>query len=122
LIQQGSAKLSSVPSGGGGGGGSAATAGGATAAAEEAPAEEEKEEEKEESDEDVIAAIVKWLILRWVSACSIRMLEFVPMLWVSHNNESLHDSWSHALVFAVFAHLFLPNLLDSPVRLGDPHR
>ena len=107
LIQEGSAKLSSVPSGGGGGGGSAAAAGGAAAAAEEAPVEEEKEEEKEESDEDVIAAIVTWLIIRWVLACSIRMLESVSVLWVSHSNTSLHNIWSRALVFAVFSHLFL---------------
>jgi len=56
LIQEGSAKLSSVPSGGAGGGAPAA-AGGATsgAAAEAAPAEEEKKEEPaEESDEDVM--------------------------------------------------------------------
>lgn len=55
LIQQGSSKLASVPSGGGGGGGGAgapaAAAGGEAAAAEDKPAE--KEEEKEESDEDM---------------------------------------------------------------------
>ncbi|GMK57148.1 hypothetical protein CspeluHIS016_0309880 [Cutaneotrichosporon spelunceum] len=51
LIAEGSAKLSSVPSGGGGGaasGGAAAAAGG-----DDAPAEEAKEEEKEESDDDM---------------------------------------------------------------------
>ncbi|KAL8726347.1 MAG: hypothetical protein Q9181_006078 [Wetmoreana brouardii] len=55
LIQQGSAKLASVPSGGGGGGGAgvpAAAAGGGAAAAEEKPAEKEPEKE-EESDEDM---------------------------------------------------------------------
>jgi len=56
LIQEGSTKLASVPSGGGGGGAAApaaggAAAGGAAAAEEEKPAE--KEEEKEESDEDM---------------------------------------------------------------------
>ena len=100
LIQTGSAKLSSVPTGGGGGG-SAAAAGGAAAAAEEAPAEEEKEEEKEESDEDVIPATVNRLILRWVSACSIRMLEFASMLWVSHSNDSLPDIWSRVPISAL---------------------
>ncbi|KAK6401382.1 60S acidic ribosomal protein P2 [Oleoguttula sp. CCFEE 5521] len=54
LIQEGSQKLASVPSGGAGGapaaGGAGAAAGG-EAAAEEAPAA--KEEEKEESDEDM---------------------------------------------------------------------
>ncbi|KAL8704453.1 MAG: hypothetical protein Q9201_002369 [Fulgogasparrea decipioides] len=55
LIQQGSAKLASVPSGGGGGGGAgapAAAAGGGAAAAEEKAAEKEPEKE-EESDEDM---------------------------------------------------------------------
>ncbi|KAL9085732.1 MAG: hypothetical protein Q9165_007481 [Trypethelium subeluteriae] len=55
LINEGSSKLASVPSGGGGGGGAAA-AGGAAAggdAAPEAAKEEAKEEEKEESDEDM---------------------------------------------------------------------
>ena len=55
LIQEGSSKLASVPSGGAGGGagagGAAPAAGGAAAAEEEKPAE--KEEEKEESDEDM---------------------------------------------------------------------
>ncbi|KAI9819550.1 MAG: 60S acidic ribosomal protein P2 [Pycnora praestabilis] len=54
LIQEGSGKLASVPSGGAGGasaGGAAAPAGGAAAEEEEKPAE--KEEEKEESDEDM---------------------------------------------------------------------
>ncbi|EON61881.1 hypothetical protein W97_01099 [Coniosporium apollinis CBS 100218] len=55
LIQQGSQKLASVPSGGAGGapaaGGAAAASGGGAAAEEEKPAE--KEEEKEESDEDM---------------------------------------------------------------------
>ncbi|KAF1946282.1 ribosomal protein 60S [Clathrospora elynae] len=54
LIQEGSAKLASVPSGGSGGG--AAASGGAAAAsgaADAAPAAEEKEEEKEESDDDM---------------------------------------------------------------------
>ncbi|OQO06359.1 60S acidic ribosomal protein P2 [Cryoendolithus antarcticus] len=54
LIQEGSQKLASVPSGGAGAapaaGGAGAAAGG-EAAAEEAPAA--KEEEKEESDEDM---------------------------------------------------------------------
>jgi len=96
LIQAGSAKLSSVPSGGGGGGGGgAAAAGGAGAgAAEEAPAEEEKEEEKEESDEDVIPSLLTCLIIRWVSDCSIRMPEHVSMLWVFHSNDSVPNIWS----------------------------
>lgn len=54
LIQEGSSKLASVPSGGAGGGaaaGGAPAAGAAAAAVEEKPAE--KEEEKEESDEDM---------------------------------------------------------------------
>jgi hypothetical protein len=74
LIQEGSSKLASVPSGGGGGG-AAASAGGATAAASEAaaPAEEKKEEEKEESDEDVRFPQIIWLMFRWVSDCSIRL-------------------------------------------------
>jgi hypothetical protein len=84
-----------VPSGGGGGGGAAAAAaGGAGGAAEEAPAEEEKEEEKDESDEDVIPSHLSCLIFRWVSDCSIRMPEFVSMLWVSHSNDSLPNIWS----------------------------
>ena len=45
LIQEGSSKLASVPSGGGGGAAPAAAAGGA------APAEEKKEEKKEEEKE-----------------------------------------------------------------------
>jgi len=54
LIQTGSGKLSSVPSGGAGGAAPAAAGGAAAAGGEAAPAEEEtKEEEKEESDEDV---------------------------------------------------------------------
>lgn len=74
MIQEGSSKLASVPSGGGGGGGAGASAGGATAAASEdaAPAEE-KEEEKEESDEDVNFLEMNWLMFRWVSDCSIRL-------------------------------------------------
>jgi ribosomal protein L12E/L44/L45/RPP1/RPP2 len=80
LILEGSAKLSSVPSGGGGAGSAtvAAAAAGAAAAAEEEPAEEEKKEEPaEESDEDVrISCIFSMLILsRWVSDCSIRVAE-----------------------------------------------
>ncbi|KAG8756446.1 60S acidic ribosomal protein P2 [Serendipita sp. 396] len=58
LINQGSSKLSSVPSGGGGGGGGAVAAasgggggGGGAAAPEEK--KEEKKEEKEESDDDM---------------------------------------------------------------------
>ncbi|KAL8691382.1 MAG: hypothetical protein Q9218_003376 [Villophora microphyllina] len=56
LIQEGSQKLASVPSGGGGGGAGgaaapAAAAGGDDAAPAAKPAE--KEEEKEESDEDM---------------------------------------------------------------------
>jgi len=57
LIQEGSAKLSSVPSGGAGGAAPGAAGGAAAggAAAEAAPAEEEKKEEPaEESDEDVL--------------------------------------------------------------------
>ena len=69
--------------GGGGGGGGAAAAGGAAAGAEEAPKEEEKEEEKEESDEDVILSVLTYLMIRWVSDCSIRVPEFMSMLWVS---------------------------------------
>ena len=93
MIQEGSAKLSSVPSGGGGGGGGggAAAAGGAAAGAEEAPKEEEKEEEKEESDEDVILSVLTYLMIRWVSDCSIRVPEFMSMLWVSHSNDSLSN-------------------------------
>ena len=53
MIQEGSSKLASVPSGGGGGAAASSAAAGGAAAAEAAPAEEEKEEEKEESDEDV---------------------------------------------------------------------
>ncbi|KAI4094294.1 MAG: hypothetical protein L6R37_007284 [Teloschistes peruensis] len=56
LIQEGSQKLASVPSGGGGGGAGAGAAAGGAAAGGEAAAEEkpaEKEEEKEESDEDM---------------------------------------------------------------------
>ena len=59
LIQEGSGKLSSVPSGGGGGARPAAAgAGGAAAAEEEAPVEEEKEEPAEESDEDVYCTAI----------------------------------------------------------------
>jgi hypothetical protein len=73
LIQEGSSKLASVPSGSGGGAG-AASAGGATAAAsEDAPAAEEKEEEKEESDEDVKFPQLLILMTRWVSDCLIRL-------------------------------------------------
>ena len=56
LIQEGSAKLSSVPSGGAGGAAPAAAGAAAAggAAAEAAPVEEEKEEPAEESDEDVM--------------------------------------------------------------------
>ncbi|EIW67103.1 60S acidic ribosomal protein P2 [Tremella mesenterica] len=54
LINEGSAKLASVPSGGGGGGGAAAPAAAAGGAAPEAAKEEEKKEEaKEESDDDM---------------------------------------------------------------------
>ncbi|KAI4202374.1 MAG: hypothetical protein LQ350_002592 [Teloschistes chrysophthalmus] len=56
LIQEGSQKLASVPSGGGGGAGAGGAAAGGAAAGGEAAAEEkpaEKEEEKEESDEDM---------------------------------------------------------------------
>jgi hypothetical protein len=55
LIQEGSTKLSSVPSGGGAAAASTTASGGvAPAASEAAPAEEEKKEEPaEESDEDV---------------------------------------------------------------------
>ncbi|KAI4241953.1 MAG: hypothetical protein LQ352_007348 [Teloschistes flavicans] len=56
LIQEGSQKLASVPSGGGGGGGAGGAAASGAAAGGEAAAEEkpaEKEEEKEESDEDM---------------------------------------------------------------------
>ena len=75
LIQEGSSKLASVPSGGGGA--AAASTGGATAAAgESAPAEEEKkEEEKEESDEDVRNCLSMSLMSRWALDCSIRALE-----------------------------------------------
>ena len=76
MIQEGSSKLASVPSGGGGGAAPAA-AGGAAAAAggEAAPKEEEKEEEKEESDEDVRNLLSMSLIFRWDSDCSIRAWE-----------------------------------------------
>jgi hypothetical protein len=80
LIQEGSSKLASVPSGGGGGAG-AASAGGATAAAtEDAPAAEEKEEEKEESDEDVKSPQAFVLMTRWVSDCLIRLCVCVSSL------------------------------------------
>lgn len=67
-----------MPSGGGGGG-AAAAAGGAAAAADEAPKEEEKEEEKEESDEDVILSVLTYLMIRWVSDCSIRVPGFMSI-------------------------------------------
>lgn len=75
MIQEGSSKLASVPSGGGGA--APAAAGGAAAAAggEAAPAEEEKEEEKEESDEDVRKRLSMSLMFRWDSDCSIRAQE-----------------------------------------------
>ena len=90
MIQEGSSKLASVPSGGGGGAAPAA-AGGAAAAAggEAAPKEEEKEEEKEESDEDVILSVLTYLMIRWVSDCSIRVPGFMSMIWVPHSNDSL---------------------------------
>jgi hypothetical protein len=79
LIQEGSSKLASVPSGGGGG--ATASAGGATAAAsEDAPAAEEKEEEKEESDEDVTSPQLLNLMTRWVSDCLIRLSMCVSSL------------------------------------------
>ncbi|OCH93646.1 ribosomal protein 60S [Obba rivulosa] len=53
LIAEGSAKLSSVPSGGAAVASSGAAAGGAPAAAAEEKKEEEKKEEKEESDDDM---------------------------------------------------------------------
>ncbi|KAI9831366.1 MAG: 60S acidic ribosomal protein P2 [Phylliscum demangeonii] len=57
LINEGSTKLASVPSGGGGGGAAAATSGGGAdsggAPAADGKKEEAKEEEKEESDEDM---------------------------------------------------------------------
>jgi hypothetical protein len=74
LIQEGSSKLASVPSGGGGAA-AASTGGAATASGETAPAEEEKEEEKEESDEDVRNWLFMSLIFRWALDCSIRALE-----------------------------------------------
>lgn len=52
LINEGSSKLASVPSGGSGGAAPVAAAAGGAAAAEEAPAAA-KEEEKEESDDDM---------------------------------------------------------------------
>ncbi|EMD39063.1 hypothetical protein CERSUDRAFT_112755 [Gelatoporia subvermispora B] len=53
LIAEGSAKLSSVPSGGAVAASGGAAAGGAPAAAAEEKKEEKKEEEKEESDDDM---------------------------------------------------------------------
>ncbi|THH27473.1 hypothetical protein EUX98_g6725 [Antrodiella citrinella] len=53
LIAEGSAKLSSVPSGGAAAASSGAATGGAPAAAAEEKVEEKKEEEKEESDDDM---------------------------------------------------------------------
>ncbi|GFO43236.1 60S acidic ribosomal protein p2 [Plakobranchus ocellatus] len=56
LIEEGSKKLASVPSGGGGGGAAAPAAGGAAPAGDAAPAaakEEAKKEESEESDDDM---------------------------------------------------------------------
>ncbi|CAO3677059.1 unnamed protein product [Umbelopsis ramanniana] len=52
LIEEGRAKLASVPSGGAVSGGAAAAGGAAAGSAEEA-VEEKKEEEKEESDDDM---------------------------------------------------------------------
>merc|ERR1712230_351986 len=52
LIQEGSSKLASVPSGGGGGSSAAVASAGGAAPAEEKK-EEKKEEEKEESDDDM---------------------------------------------------------------------
>lgn len=51
LIQKGSEKLATIPSGGGGGG--AAAAGGAAAPAAAEEKKEEKKEEEEEEDEDM---------------------------------------------------------------------
>lgn len=51
LIQKGSEKLATIPSGGGGGG--AAAAGGASAPAAAEEKKEEKKEEEEEEDEDM---------------------------------------------------------------------
>jgi hypothetical protein len=31
------------------------------------------------------------LMIRWVSDCSIRVPEFMSMLWVSHSNDSLSN-------------------------------
>lgn len=76
MIQEGSSKLASVPSGGGGAASSAAAGGATAAAGETAPAEEEKkEEEKEESDEDVRNRLSMSLMFRWDSDCSIRAQE-----------------------------------------------
>ena len=62
MIQEGSKKLSSVPSGGGAAV-AASSGGAAAAAAEAAPVEEEKKEEPaEESDEDVSVLSVFMLI------------------------------------------------------------
>lgn len=51
LIQKGSEKLATIPSGGGGGAAAPAAAGGAAAPAEEK--KEEKKEEEEEEDDDM---------------------------------------------------------------------
>ncbi|KAF1837534.1 ribosomal protein 60S [Decorospora gaudefroyi] len=53
LIQEGSAKLASVPSGGGGGGAAAGGAAAASGGAEAEAAPEAAKEEEEESDEDM---------------------------------------------------------------------
>ena len=68
LINEGSSKFASIPSGGGGGGGGAVAAVGGTAAAaaggdaEEAEAKAPaKEEEKEESDDDMVSSkAIRW--------------------------------------------------------------
>ena len=79
MIQEGSSKLASVPSGGGGAPAAAAAGGAPAAGGDAAPAEEEKKEEPaEESDEDVIFLLLLspcTNCCRWVSDCSIRRSE-----------------------------------------------
>lgn len=91
LIQEGSTKLSSVPSGGGGAVAAASSAGAGaatTADGETAPAEDEKKEEPaEESDEDVHPSdcLVNF---RWDLDCSIKEL----VLGLCHGNFAVNSS------------------------------
>ena len=95
MIQEGSSKLASVPSGGGA---APAAAGGAAGAAggEAAPAEEEKkEEEKEESDEDVRKRLSMSLMFRWDSDCSIRAQESSIYVLCDATVQRVGSSHSH---------------------------